>query len=242
MSVDKYEIISKIGREIPQELFERLLDEYVELKLQFALGRHRPEELQGGRFAEILIRILEHLNDPSSSPYTPLGESINRPKIMSLLRRNTNLLDSIRFFITSAIDILLDVRNRRDVAHVGGDVNPNYSDARLIIQLADWSLTELVRIYYKCSINEAQNIVDRINQIKVPVVAEVEGFLRVQNTSLNMRDRTLLALYHKQPEKQRDKDLMEWIQYQNPSRYKNVILTVQGCVFDKLKGDHSSEF
>jgi len=223
MSVLKDQVIAKISQDVPQELLQRLLDEYIDLKRQFALGRHRPEELHGGRFAEAFLRILEHLNDPVQH-YTPMGQQLDRQRIVNRVRNNGILHPSLRVFILSIIEILLDVRNRRDVAHIGGDVNPNYADSRLVCQLADWSLTEFIRLYYQCPIEEAQSIVDRINEVRIPIIAEVEGFVRIQDTSLDAADRTLVALYQKKPEKQRDTVLMAWVQYKNPSRYKTQIL------------------
>jgi hypothetical protein len=223
VSLLKNEVIAKISRDVPQELLDHLLDEYIDLKRQLALGRYRPEELRGGRFAEALLRVLEHLSAPAQA-YTPFGQQLDRQRIVNRVRNNGALHPSLRVFVLSMAEILLDVRNRRDVAHIGGDVNPNYADSRLVCQLADWSLTELIRLYYQCPVEEAQRIVDHINQIRVPIVAEVEGFVRIQDTSLRAKDRTLVALYHKRPEKQRDTDLMAWVQYQHPTRYKKEIL------------------
>jgi hypothetical protein len=223
MSLLRNEVIAKLSRDIPQELCECLLNEYIDLKRQFALGRYRPEELYGGRFAEVLLRILEHLNDPAH-PYTPFGQQPDRQKIVNRVKNNAVLHPSLRIFILSNAEILLDVRNRRDVAHVGGDINPNYADSRLVCQLADWSLTELIRLYYQCRIEEAQSVVDRINEVRIPIVAEVEGFVRIQDTSITASDSTLVALYHKKPNKQRDTDLVAWVQYKNPPRYKSEIL------------------
>jgi hypothetical protein len=223
MSVFKNEIVAKLSQDMPRELLELLLDEYTDLKRQFALARYRPQELHGGRFAEIFLRILEHLNDPTQ-PYTPIGQQLDRQRTINRVKNNGALHPSLRVFIVSSLGILLDVRNRRDVAHIGGDVNPNYADSRLVCQLADWSLAEFIRLYYQCPLEEAQSIVDRISQVRIPIITEVEGFVRIQDTSLSASDRTLVALYHNRPEKQCGTNLMAWVQYKNLSRYKNEIL------------------
>jgi hypothetical protein len=103
--------------------------------------------------------------------------------------------------------VILDVRNKRDIAHVGGEVSPNHSDALLVVQAADWILTEFVRHFYSCTIDEAQRIVSSINEIRIPIVAEIDGFVRVQDTSLDARTRALVVLYYKRPEKVKDADL-----------------------------------
>jgi hypothetical protein len=222
MSLEKQAVIARLSPNVPQVLLEHLLDEYIEMKRQFALGRCRPQELQGGRFAEMALRVLEYL---STDSFTPIGTLLARTAVVNQIRNNGNLHPSLRQFMLNAAEMLFDVRNRRDVAHVGSDVNPNYSDAKLVCQLADWWLTEFIRVFYQCPINEAQATADRINQVSIPIVTEVDGFVRIQNTRLGMSDRALVALYHRQPEKQRDNDLMAWVQYKNSSRFKTDILT-----------------
>ncbi|MGK7955533.1 MAG: hypothetical protein AB4063_09775 [Crocosphaera sp.] len=119
---------------------------------------------------------------------------------------------------------MLDIRNQRDIAHVGGEVSPNYSDFLLVSHAADWILVELIRNYHTNSIDEARKIVESINETKIPVIVEIDDFVRVQNTTLKAEEKTLLILYHKQPNKVSDTDLIKWIKYSNSSRYKTKIL------------------
>ncbi len=74
------------------------------------------------------------------------------------------------------------------------------------------------------SINEAQRIVDSVNEVRIPIVAEVDGFVRVQNTNLDAREKALVVLYYKQPTKVEDSQLSTWVKYANPSRFKTTIL------------------
>lgn len=53
---------------------------------------------------------------------------------------------------------------------------------------------------------------------------KVDGFVRVQNTSLSAEQKTLLILYYKQPNKVSDSNLIKWIKYKNPSRYRQELL------------------
>lgn len=223
MTVTKVDVTKLLGSKIPSELIKLLLDEYQEIKTHFALGRYRPDELSGGRFAEIFLRILESINDPNQR-YTPIGTQINRTKVVSTIKNNGAIPDSLRIYLLPLLEVLLDVRNRRDVAHIGEEINPNFSDSRLVCQIADWTLTELIRIYSQCSISEAQNLVDQINQIRVPIVGEYQGFIKVLDTKLTASDKSLVILYQKQPEPQKDADLCNWVSYKNPTRYKTSIL------------------
>ncbi len=201
MGIAKSQVIAALSPPLPTEIVARLLDEYQGIKQQLALRKFRPSELNGGRFAECVLRLVQHLDNP---PYTPFGTSLNSADMIKSVEKNTSLHESIRIHIPRTARILLDVRNRRDVAHVGGDVNPNFPDSLLIAHIADWILTEIIRLYYNCSIDNAQKIADSINEGNLPIVADIDGFVRVQNTNLDFPSKTLVILYHKNPVKVRD--------------------------------------
>ena len=134
MGIAKSQVIAALSPPLPTEIVARLLNEYQGIKQQLALRKFRPSELNGGRFAECVLRLVQHLDNP---PYTPFGTSLNSEGIIKTVEKNTSLHESLRFFIPRIARILLDVRNRRDVGHVGGDVNPNFPDSLLIAHNAD---------------------------------------------------------------------------------------------------------
>lgn len=223
MGLSKSQVITALSPPLPDEIVTHLLDEYQDIKQQFAFRKFRPSQLNGGRFAECVLRLIQHLDNP---PHTPFGTSVgNSDNIIRRVESNTSLHESMRFFIPRLARILLDVRNRRDVAHVGGDVSPNHSDSVFISHSADWILTEILRIYYSCSIDSAKKIAESINEVHVPLIADVDGFVRVQNTTLDFRSKTLAILYYKNPAKVRDTALIKWTRYSNPSMFKREILS-----------------
>lgn len=208
---------------LPEEIVDHLLNEYRGIKQSLVLAKYSPAELDGGRFAECILRLIQHLHAP---PYTPFGQHLEDANgIVRKVESNTTLPDSIRFYIPRLARVLLDVRNRRNVAHVGGDVDPNYADSLLVSQVSDWILTELVRTYFDCPISEARKVVESINQVHVPVIFEVNGFLKVQNSSLIARDKVLVLLYYRKPEGATDAELMKWTSYKSGTRFRDGILT-----------------
>jgi hypothetical protein len=222
MGIAKTQIISALSPPLPNDIVNHLLDDYIEIKQNFAFRKFRPSELNGGRFAESIIRIIQHLDNP---PYTPFGtQLLNTDNIIRRVENNTALHQSMRLFIPRLARILLDVRNRRDVAHVGGDVNPNNSDSIFISHTADWILTEILRIYYNCSIDTAKKIAESLNEFALPIIADIDGFVRVQNTNLSFEEKTITILYYKNPSKVYDQDLIKWTKYSNASAYKKKIL------------------
>lgn len=221
MSVSKSAIEQALSEKLPSDIVIHIINEYQHIKQQFFLRKFQQSELNAARFGECVLRLIEFLD---TGCYTPLGKSLKTENIINRAKSNVNLPEGIRFLIPQLTRVLLNVRNKRDVAHVGGEVNPNYSDSLFLSHSADWILIELIRNYHTNSIDEARKIVESINETKIPVIAEVEGYIRVQNTSLSAEQKTLLILYHKQPDKISDSDLAKWIKYTNISRYRKQIL------------------
>lgn len=222
MSVERNKLESALAKQVPNDILEKMLDEYQHIKQQFFLRKFQPSELNGARFAECVLRLLEYLD---TGKYTPFGKSLSSESIVNRISNNTVLQDTLRFFIPRLTRVILDVRNKRDIAHVGGEVSPNYSDALFVVQAVDWILTEFVRHFYSCTMDEAQRIVSSINEVRIPIVAEMDGFVRVQNTGLDARTKALVVLYYKRPMKVKDTDLARWIKYKNESRFKKVVLS-----------------
>jgi hypothetical protein len=120
MSVAKSQVVAALSPPLPSEIVVRLLDEYQDIKKNFIFRKFRPSELNGGRFAECILRLIQHFDNP---PYTPFGTSLgNADSVIRHVEQNTSLHESIRFFIPRIARILLDIRNRRDVAH--GSMSP----------------------------------------------------------------------------------------------------------------------
>lgn len=222
MSVAKAQLIAALSPPLPQEIVENLLTEYLGIKQSLVLARYSPSELTGGRFAECVLRLIQHTSNP---PYTPFGTSLpGSDPIIRQAEQNTGLHESMRFYIPRLSRVLLDVRNRRNVAHVGGDVDPNYSDSLFVSQVSDWILVELIRLYYNCSIDDARRTVANVNQIHIPIIFNANGFLKVQDSSLNARDKVLVLLYYKNPDSISESDLQKWTKYKNVTTFRKSIL------------------
>ncbi|MEL4897878.1 hypothetical protein [Crocosphaera sp. Alani8] len=222
MSVKREQLESALSESIPQEILTSLIDEYQNIKQQFFLRKFQPAELNAARFSECILRLLEYLDQGN---YTAFKDNIkNTENLINRVGNNTKLPEEIRFYIPQLIRIILRIRNKRDVAHVGGEVNPNYSDSLLVSNCVDWILIEIIRNYHVNSIDEARKIVESINETKIPIIVEIDGFIRIQNTKLKSDQKTLLIVYYKQPNKVKDTDLMAWLRYNNASRYRTKIL------------------
>lgn len=223
MSIQSDKLIASLETTLPKEILVEMLKEYNQLKINFYLRKFRPTELDGARFSECVLRLLEYVD---IGTYSPFGTSLRSEQIINRIANNTSLPTTIRLLIPRLIRVILDIRNKRDVAHVGGEVNPNYSDSIFITHSVDWILTEIVRHYHSTSIDEAAKAVSAINEVQVPIVDDINGVIRVLDPTLQASDKVLIILYSRQPESVSESDLRNWIEYKNSTNFRNKILFI----------------
>lgn len=225
--VTRTTVLSSIATVSTIELAELLLKEFDELTNRFHLGDFRPSELSGGRFSEAAFRLCEQV---CLGSHTPLGRQL--PRVDQLLSRLEAGLpgsdDTFRIHIPRALRLIYDLRNKRDVAHLGvGSVSPSFTDASLVVGVAGWVVSEVVRVSHDCDIDTAQAIVDGLVQRRAPLVWQEDDIVRVLNPSLAYRDQVLLILYHLHPEWVEEKHLFEWVEYSRLADFrKNVLATL----------------
>ena len=117
---------------------------------------------------------------------------------------------------------LYEIRNRRGVGHVGGDVDANHMDAEFVLAAAKWVVAELVRLFHNTDIRTATQVVDALVDRTVPVIWEVEGVKRVLDTRLPLADQTLLLLYA-DPGPISEKDLAKCLEQHLLTNYRRVL-------------------
>lgn len=209
----------------PKDVVDALIGSYIEIKENYYLGRHEPAELNGGKFTEATVRLLQYTLN--GGKYDPLGKHIQN---MSNTLRSFEQIpqgqfhESYRIHIPRILSVIYDIRNKRGVGHLSGDVNPNIADATLIVTCCDWVFAELYRLNYGCSITDAQKTIETLVQRKNPLIYQIGDTKRVLNSKLDMSKQTLLLLSECYPEIVNEKDLIKSIEPSNPSMYRRSVL------------------
>lgn len=209
---------------LPDVLRQELVDELNKIERHYREGRWEPAELDGGRLAEVVYCIVKGRLDDNMPE-----RSHKPPKMVQAIQRLEQYPEtagprSLRILIPRVLLGVLEIRNDRDVGHVGGEVSSNHMDATYVLGAAKWLVAELVRIFHQVDVTTATEFVDALIQRNTPAVWEVvPGTKRVLNTKISVRDKVLL-LMHSTPGPVRDVDLRAWCEYANAPRFRNSIL------------------
>jgi hypothetical protein len=152
-----------------------------------------PGQLKGGRFAEVMLRIYQHL---LREPVTPFGTDIvprDKTRILNTIESMGTIDAHVRQKTAPLVRLLLDFRNNRDVAHLGG-FDANSMDALFVMTSATWMVCELVRAYGGYAMREAQKIVDALSVKEYPVIMERDGELFITRHDLKSKQEVLVLL------------------------------------------------
>jgi len=193
---------------LPDLIVEAILKQYTSMKENFFLGKHGPSGVDGGRFAEAVTRALEHI---CLGSWTPLDQKLDFDHSINAIMALPQVTqpDNLRIGIPRALRALYDVRNRRGAAHLA-DINPNYMDSAFSVACADWVLAELVREFSEVPHDEAQALVDGLVSRKVPVIQDIDGFLRTLRPEMTGPERIQLLLYYRGKQGAIEDELLAW--------------------------------
>jgi hypothetical protein len=209
---------------IPEPFRTRLVKSYTRLKEAFIESSYDTCGIRAGVFAETLLRLLQH---QLTANFVPFGQKItnfNNECLALEQTPKTSGSDSLRIVIPRALNVIYTIRNKRGIGHAGGDVDANEIDASAYVRLADWCISELIRIFHSVSLEEAQEIVDAIAVRQLPVVWTVVGKKRVLDPAMDFKSQTLLLLYSERATAVPSEDLYEWTEYSRYSDFKTKVL------------------
>lgn len=206
---------------LPATLRDELLAAFNQIAKNYRERRWEPSELNGGKLCEVAYSIARGFADGS------YPRRATKPKNMvaacQALESATGVPRSIRIQIPRIIVALYEIRNNRNVGHVGGDVDPNHMDALCVLQMAKWIVAEFVRVLHDVGVDEAAEAVEALVERETPIIWEVNGTRRVLDTSLSMRDKSLVLL-HASDGTVAESDLVSWVEHTNPSVYQRDVL------------------
>lgn len=207
--------------QLPVGLRAELLSEFGKITLNYRERRWEAQNLDGGRLCEVAYTILDGYT--SGGNYAArASKPANFGAACRALESRTGYPDSARMTVPRVLLALYEIRNRRGVGHVGGDVDANHMDAEFVLAAAKWVVAELVRLFHSTDVQTATQIVDALVDRTMPVIWEVDGVKRVLDTGLSLADQTSLLLYA-DPSPISEKDLATCLEQDRLANYRRVL-------------------
>ncbi len=205
---------------IPESLRTPLIEEYTQIVKNFMERRWGPAELSGGRFCEIVYTIL---HGHAQGAYAPApGKPANFVNACRALENNAGVPRSFQILIPRILPALYEIRNNRNVGHVGSDVDPDYMDSSAVLGMASWIMAELIRVFHDVTTAEAQAAVDALSERRIPLVWKSGSIRRVLRTDLPLKEQILLLIGSATGRVATD-DLFRWTGYDKRAYFNRLL-------------------
>jgi hypothetical protein len=189
--IEKQTLLSKLSPPLDVPLAEQLLNEFVALERRYVLRDWEPAQLDGGQFAEILARLLYHLD----------SGNLNRAKgfddCMQYIEADTNkhsiLPRQHALHIARVLRTVYKFRSQRGAVHISPTYAANQMDARLMVECVRWAFNEALRLFWTGDRDLVAKTIRELLDFDVPCIGRFSNMLLVQRTDLKA-DQEILVL------------------------------------------------
>ena len=207
---------------VPKTLEDELFEKFREIERNFRERRWEPAELNGGKLSEVTYCILRGYVD-GSFPAKSKKLANFYDACLKMEKEPASWGRSVRIQLPRMLIALYEIRNNRNVGHVGGDVDPNQMDAVCVLQMAKWVVAELVRIFHGISLAEANSLIEALSEREVSLIWDTGSVRRVLDNSISMLDKTLVLLFSSTLPLS-ETELIESLEHSNTSVYRRDVL------------------
>ena len=220
--VDKSTLLARLAPPLDALLAEQLLAEFISLERRYVLRDWEPAELDGGQFAEVLARILYHLDSGTlnrtkdfdgclSWIENPQNQSLHKVKPHQPVLHLAKILRTIYKF-----------RSQRGAVHITPTYSANQLDSKLMIESVRWLMAEVVRLFASSTPDEAAKIIREILEFDVPCIGRFEDVILVQRTDLNPEEEILVLLHYAGDKGFTRRELGEYARCSPPSVTRSI--------------------
>lgn len=194
METDK--LLSSLAHQLDRQLMESLLAEFLDIERRYVLGDWEPATLNGGQLAEITSRLIYHVDSGNLNRRKDVNACLmyiedgnnNNPHHFPHRRSALHLVKVLR--------TLYKFRSQRGAVHIDPDYSANELDSSLVISLARWIVSELLRIFWCSDTKTVATVIREIVRYEVPAIISIDSRSLVLHTGCSVEEEVLLLLHN----------------------------------------------
>ncbi len=194
--VDKTTLLARLAPPLDALLAEQLLAEFISLERRYVLRDWEPAELDGGQFAEILARVLYHLDSGTLNRMKDFRECLNWIENPSNQTAYQVSPHQPLLHLTKVLWTIYKFRSQRGAVHVTPTYSANELDAKFMTECVRWLMAETLRLFARTTPEQAGSMIREILQFDVPCIGKFEDVILVQRTDLSAEEEVLVLLHY----------------------------------------------
>jgi hypothetical protein len=188
----------------------------------FELGKWDDASSKGGKFIEAALKALwAYVGE-----VVPSGKHFKAGSIMTSLESKVAHPDTVRLTIPRACRFAYEIASNRGARHDADEIDANEMDARTVLAICAWVLSEMVRFSQKGQDLELPKaIVEGLMKRKFPFAESIDGRIYA-DIGDSAREVALVILYYVFPKRMSRTDLVASL-LRHPFKKANAEMAVQ---------------
>lgn len=206
--------------EFPSELVSRISEYYYKAICQYKKKSWQYFGNEIGRFIEIALRMIEYKTE---GKYTKIEERLpifNESRLKDFEQSKLTKVSALRIIIPRQLYSMYCIRNKRGMIHVS-EIDPNYMDSMVLVNMAKWILSEFVRLSSKLDYRQSVELINTIMSRENELIWIEDDIFKVLDKSISLEYKILCILYYKN--KINDIELFKISEYTNITRFRRKL-------------------
>src|ERR1044072_135771 len=192
--VEKAFLVNQISPPLDAFLATQLVDEFTSMERRFIQREWEPTELDGGQFAEILARIVYHMDSGNLNRGKTFDDCIGYLQNDQASHAVTPRHDLLH--IGQVLRTIYKFRSQRGAVHISPTYTPNHMDSKMLIENVRWCMSETLRLFWSGDRDTVAKTIRELLQFDVPCIGKFEDVIMVQRTDLSSEEEILVLLHY----------------------------------------------
>lgn len=173
------------------------VEHFQEIVEEFELGKWGDASAKGGKFIEAGLKALWVYVGEA----VPVGKHFKAGSIMTDLEKKVGYPDTIRLTIPRACRFAYEIASNRGARHDADEIDANEMDARAVLTLCAWILSEMVRFSQKGhDLALPKTIVEGLMKRRFPFAESIDGRVYA-DIGKSAKEVALVILYYIYPKR-----------------------------------------
>jgi hypothetical protein len=196
--IEKRQLLAQISPPLDNFLADQLLEEFISMERRYIQSDWEPAELDGGQFAEVLARVIYHMDSGNLSPGKDFSECLAFVEDEDNKHQNKHQItprhDALH--LAKVLRTIYKFRSQRGAVHISPTYKANAMDSKFLIECVRWCIMETLRIFWQGDREKVAKAIRELIQFDVPCIGTYEGAILVQRTDLTADEEVLVLLHY----------------------------------------------
>lgn len=207
----------------PKKHVDALMKYFLDGTQKFQNGDWELVGLKAGKFVEAVAKCLMIYCGQT----LPAARKFKAGMALKNLEALSAYAEAIRIVIPKACIFIYDIASNRGSRHDSDDIDANETDAKAVIPLMSWVVSEMIRFsnIQASEPADVSSLVESLSKKIYPIFEEIGGRPYINLDNLSALEIGLLLLYFQYPRRIKRQDLIDAIKRHGPKKNSAEVAT-----------------